>query len=81
MKSGDADLRPDLSLIAQGAQYDPQEPDVLRPRGPVLLDASYLVSILGGMYGRIDPERALRVMHRELVPLPAEAAARVPVTA
>jgi uncharacterized protein (TIGR01319 family) len=81
MKSGDADLLPDLSLIAQGAQYDPQEPDVLRPRGPVLLDASYLVSILGGMYGRIDPERALRVMHRELVPLPAEAAARVPVTA
>jgi hypothetical protein len=43
----------------------------------VLLDASYLVSILGGLYGRIDPERALRVMRRRLVPLPAATAAAV----
>ncbi|HET6445531.1 MAG TPA: glutamate mutase L [candidate division Zixibacteria bacterium] len=69
MKSGNRHLMKDLSLIAQGALYNPDEPDVLRPNGPVLLDASYLVSILGGMYGRIDPERALRVMLRELVPL------------
>jgi hypothetical protein len=69
MKSGNKHLMKDLSLIAQGALYNPDEPGVLRSKGPVLLDASYLVSILGGMYGRIDPERALRVMHRELVPL------------
>ena len=30
------------------------------------MDASYLVSILGGLYGRLEPERALRVMKREL---------------
>ena len=69
MKSGDRQLIKDLSLIAQGALYNPGEASVLRPNGSVLLDASYLVSILGGLYGRIDPERALRVMHRELVPL------------
>lgn len=69
MQSGDPDLKQDLSLIAGGALYNPKEPGILRPRGQVLLDASYLVSILGGLYGRIDPERALRVMRRELVPL------------
>ena len=62
-------LKAELQLIAGGTLYNSKEPGVLRPNGPVLLDASYLVSILGGMYGRIDPERALRVMHRELVPL------------
>lgn len=69
MKSGDQELMKDLYLIAQGALYNSREPGVLRPNGPILLDASYLVSILGGLYGRIDPERALRVMRRELVPL------------
>ena len=59
----------DLALIAQGVLYDPNEPHVLRPNGPVLLDAQYLVSILGGLYGRVDPEQALRVMKRELVEL------------
>jgi hypothetical protein len=69
MKSGDLELMRDLSVIAGGALYTQDESHVLRPQGPVLLDASYLVSILGGLYGRIDPLRALRVMHRELMPL------------
>ncbi|MCL4294621.1 MAG: glutamate mutase L [Anaerolineae bacterium] len=69
MKSGDRELLKDLSLITQGALYNPRESGVLRPNGRVLLDASYLVSILGGLYGRIDPKRALRVMRRELVAL------------
>jgi len=59
----------DLALIAQGVLYNPNEPHVLRPNGPVLLDAQYLVSILGGLYGRVDPEQALRMMKRELVRL------------
>jgi hypothetical protein len=71
MKSGDRELLKDLSLITQGALYNPREAGVLRPNGRVLLDASYLVSILGGLYGRIDPKRALRVMQRELVALEA----------
>jgi hypothetical protein len=69
MKSGNPELVSDLGLIARGSLYDPRQSSILRPNGQVLLDASYLVSILGGMYGRIDPERALRIMHRELVPL------------
>ncbi len=59
----------DLALIASGVTFDPAEPNVLRPKGPVLLDAQYLVSILGGLYGRVDPELALRVMKRELLRL------------
>lgn len=81
MQSGDAALRSDLDLIARGALYNPAESHVLRPDGPVLLDASYLVSILGGLYGRIDPERALRVIRRELVPLQAARQAAVTVPA
>ena len=81
MKSGDRELMKDLSLIAQGALYDPNESGILRPTGQALLDASYLVSILGGLYGRIDPERALRVMRRELVPLEIVQAAPLPVPA
>ena len=63
----------DLSLIAGGARYNPVEEDKLRPNGPVLLDASYLVSILGGLYGRVHPEQALRVMKRELISLKLDA--------
>ena len=59
----------DLALIAQGVLYNPDEPHALRPNGRILLDAQYLVSILGGLYGRVDPEQALRVMKRELVEL------------
>jgi uncharacterized protein (TIGR01319 family) len=56
----------DLRLIASGVLYSPEEPHILRPAGDVLMDASYLISILGGLYGRLEPERALRVMKREL---------------
>jgi uncharacterized protein (TIGR01319 family) len=59
----------DLALMASGVLYNPQESHILRPNGPVLLDASYLVSILGGLYGKVNPEQALRVMKRELLPL------------
>jgi hypothetical protein len=57
----------DLALIASGVLYNPAEYNLLRPNGKVLLDASYLVSILGGLYGRVQPEQALRVMKRELL--------------
>ena len=59
----------DLRLIAAGTQYNEDESWILRPQGPVLLDAAYMVSIVGGLYGRIDPERALRMLKRNLVPL------------
>jgi uncharacterized protein (TIGR01319 family) len=62
----------DLRLIASGVTYNLAESHILRPSGEVLLDASYLVSILGGLYGRLEPERALRVMKRELRPLGVE---------
>jgi uncharacterized protein (TIGR01319 family) len=59
----------DLKLIASGAVYDEEEMHVLRPHGEVLLDADYLVSIVGGLYGRLDPERALRIMKAHIKPL------------
>lgn len=59
----------DLELIASGALYNEEESHILRPDGRVFLDANYLVSILGGLYGRLDPERALRLMKRYLQPL------------
>jgi len=59
----------DLRLIAAGTQYNEAERWILRPRGRVLLDARYMVSIVGGLYGYVDPERALRMLKRHLVPL------------
>ncbi len=56
-------------MIAAGTQYNEEESWILRPRGTVLLDAEYMVSIVGGLYGYIDPERALRMMKRSLRPL------------
>jgi uncharacterized protein (TIGR01319 family) len=67
----------DLALIANGALYNPEEEDLLRTCGPVLLDASYLVSILGGLYGKVHPEQALRIMKRELIPLDMKVKQRV----
>jgi len=59
----------DLRLIAAGTQYNEDEGWLLRPQGQVLLDAAYMVSIVGGLYGRVDPQRALRMLKRHLVPL------------
>jgi uncharacterized protein (TIGR01319 family) len=59
----------DLQLMAAGTQYNEDEGWILRPQGPTLLDAAYMVSIVGGLYGYIDPERALRMMKRHLVAL------------
>ena len=59
----------DLEIIAQGTLFNSLESHSLRPQGQVLLDAKYLVSILGGLYGRVAPEQALRVMKRELLSL------------
>ncbi len=67
-KDGDHFSR-DLKLIAAGTQYNPDESWILRPNGPILLDASYMVSIVGGLYGYLDPERALRMLKANLVPL------------
>jgi hypothetical protein len=63
------DFGRDLKLIAAGTQYNEDESWILRPHGRVLLDASYMVSIVGGLYGRIDPERALRMLRQNLVSL------------
>lgn len=71
-KSGDPELMQELALIADGTVFNSNEELILRPNGKILLDASYLVSIIGGLYGRIDPERALRLMRERLVPLEIE---------
>jgi len=56
----------DLKLITQGALYNEEDYDILRPNSDVLLDASYLVSTVGGLYGRLDPEKAIRILKRNL---------------
>ncbi|MFZ5944721.1 MAG: glutamate mutase L [Bacillota bacterium] len=56
----------ELKLIVEGSLHDEQEPYTLRPNGQVLLDASYLISTVGGLYGRLDPEGALRIMKKYL---------------
>ena len=56
------DFERDLRLIAAGTQHDEQESWILRPQGLILLDAAYMVSIVGGLYGHIDPARALRML-------------------
>jgi uncharacterized protein (TIGR01319 family) len=61
------DFGRDLRLIAAGTQYNDGESRILRPNGRILLDAAYMVSIVGGLYGYIDPARALRMMKRNLV--------------
>ncbi|HUW15234.1 MAG TPA: glutamate mutase L, partial [Anaerolineae bacterium] len=63
------DFGRELKLIAAGTQYNADESWILRPQGQILLDAAYMVSIIGGLYGRIDPERALRMLKRNLVAL------------
>jgi len=45
---------------------------VLRPNGQVLLDANYVLSTVGGLYGRVDPERAVRMLKKYLMPLEVE---------
>ncbi len=65
-KENDPSHIKDLSLIATGALYNNEEPNILRPKGRVLMDADYLISILGGLYGGLDPIRALKVMKNKL---------------
>jgi hypothetical protein len=59
----------DLRLIAKGALFNEKEYTTLRPLGRVLLDGSYLISTVGGLYGRLDPEGAIRILKKNLIPL------------
>jgi len=53
-----------IKTIAKGALFNPEEYTILRPNKKVLLDASYILSTVGGLYGRIDPERAIRILKK-----------------
>ncbi len=61
--------RDDLKLIASGAVHNAKDETELRPNGQVMLDADYLIAIVGGLYGRLDPERALRMIKKHIKPL------------
>jgi len=67
----------DIRLIASGALFNSEEYTVMRPKGKIFLDAHYIVSTVGGLYGRLDPERAVRMLKRHLMPLKVEAAVKV----
>ena len=53
-----------IKTIAKGAIFNPEEYTILRPNKKVLLDSSYILSTIGGLYGRIDPERAIRILKK-----------------
>jgi len=54
-----------LKTIAKGALFNEKEYTILRPNKRVLLDSSYILSTVGGLYGRIDPERAIRILKKK----------------
>lgn len=58
-----------IKTIAKGALFNPEEYTILRPNKKVLLDASYILSTVGGLYGRIDPERAIRILKKNFKPI------------
>jgi len=72
VREGTEEQLEDLRLIARGALFNPEEYTVLRPNGSVYLDAHYMLSTVGGLYGRVDPERAVRMLKRHLMPLEVE---------
>jgi hypothetical protein len=58
-----------IKTITKGALFNPEEYTILRPNKKVLLDASYILSTVGGLYGRLDPERAIRILKKHFKPL------------
>ena len=63
-KAGDGYHMDNIKTIAKGALFDPKEYTVLRSNSKVLLDASYILSTVGGLYGRLDPEKAIRILKK-----------------
>ncbi len=68
-REGTKEQLEELELIAKGVLFNKDEYTVLRPNGQVLLDAHYVLSTVGGLYGRVDPERAVRMLKKYLRPL------------
>ena len=68
-KAGDDYHMESIKTIAKGALFNPKEYTVLRSNSKVLLDASYILSTVGGLYGRLDPEKAIRILKKNFKPL------------
>jgi len=68
-KAGDGYHIENIKTIAKGALFDPKEYTVLRSNSKVLLDASYILSTVGGLYGRLDPEKAIKILKKNFKPL------------
>ena len=68
-QAGDGYHIENIKTIAKGALFDPKEYTVLRSNSNVLLDASYILSTVGGLYGRLDPEKAIRILKKNFKPL------------
>ncbi len=68
-KENSADSIRDLEIIAKGVLFNEEEPDILRPdyrNATILADKNYFISIIGGLYGKLDPKRALKIMKNNL---------------
>jgi uncharacterized protein (TIGR01319 family) len=68
-KAGDDYHMENIKTIAKGALFNPKEYTILRSNSKVLLDASYILSTVGGLYGRLDPEKAIRILKKNFKPL------------
>ena len=63
-KTGNGYHMENIKTIAKGALFNPKEYTVLRSNSKVLLDASYILSTVGGLYGRLDPEKAIKILKK-----------------
>ena len=66
-KKNDSNNLRDLKIIIKGILYNSEESLILRPsekNGKILVDAKYLISIVGGLYGKVDPKGALQIMKK-----------------
>ena len=63
-KAGKGYHMENIKTIAKGALFNPKEYTVLRSNSKVLLDASYILSTVGGLYGRLDPEKAIKILKK-----------------
>ncbi len=68
-RDGSEEQLEDLALIAKGTLFSEDEYTILRANGEILMDADYVLSTVGGLYGRIDPERSARMLKKYLTKL------------
>ena len=72
---GPVSFSSDPREVLEGALFEPDLPTVLKPKVPeMLLDAQYVLFALG-LLAQSEPVKALRLMHKYVVPIATSARA------